>query len=534
MGCSLFTATFERRASCEKSFRSDWRFACGALLVVPGCFYDYMNDCNFNISLQCFYDQGGSGGTGGSPPGCVPSETNKDIDESCGAFVSPTGSDANGKGTREEPYLTIANAVKMKPRVYVCADAAKPFDEAVAPEADVAIYGGLDCANDWVYDPTKKSVWTAPSDSVPLTVTGSVSVEVYDFAITARDAEMPGGSSVAVVAAGDKTELALERCDVAAGAAKDGVTPTKPAGSGTPGQDGKPGADGCVDTMDKIGGSAGANMCDSVSYNGGPGGNGTTVEGANGSPGQPQPGIPPNDGAAGMGQAAGSCTSGNQGGDGVNGDPGLGATGLGTLTATGYQGATGADGQPNGTPGQGGGGGGGAKVCQKVDMNGKAQAGPGGGGGGAGGCPGTQPGKGGGPGGSSIGVASAGATVSLSEVIITTNNGGAGGTGGEGQSGGSGGTGGLAGSKNNDADAKACGGGDGGKGGNAGPGGGGLGGHSIGIAFTGAPPAMTKVVLNPGVAGPGGVAGAMNMTAGTQGDPGKACQTLDFDDGTCQ
>jgi hypothetical protein len=502
-----------------------------AVLAPAGCFFNDATDCNRNPALACFREnQGGSGGTGGSPPGCVPSETNKEIDDSCGAFVSPKGSDANGTGTKEAPYLTLGKAAEMTARVYACANPAEPFDEAVTPLADVVIYGGLDCANGWAYDPIKKSAWTAPNDSVPLTVTGSVNVEVVDFAISARDAMMAGGSSVAVLAAGDKAELMLERCDVVAGAGKDGLTPAKPEGSGMPGGDGQPGADGCADLMTKVGGDAGANMCDGMSYNGGSGGNGTKIEGANGSPGQPQPGTPPNDGAAGTGQlAVSSCTSGDQGGDGVNGDAGLGATGLGTLTASGYQGATGADGQPNGTPGQGGGGGGGAKICAKMGF-----AGPGGGGGGAGGCPGTQPGKGGGPGGASIGLVSVGANVSLAEVTISTNDGGAGGTGGNGQSGGKGGTAGQAGKDGGDADAKACGGGDGGKGGDAGPGGGGQGGHSIGIAFTGTAPSTTKVVLNPGVAGPGGVAGAMNMTTGTKGADGKACRTLNFDDGTCK
>jgi hypothetical protein len=507
--------------------------AGSALGILPGCFFDDMSDCNYNISLACYWNnQGGSGGTGGSPPGCMPSDTNKDIDGTCGAFVSPAGSDANGKGTKEAPYLTLGKAVQMNARVYACANADKPFDEALAPLADVVIYGGLDCANGWVYDPSKKSAWTAPKDSVPLSVTGSVNVEVYDFAITARDAGTAGGSSIGVLAAGDKAEMKLERCDVVAGAGKDGVTPAKPEGSGTPGENGKPGADGCVDLLDpKGGGQAGKNMCDAMSYEGGPGGAGTTASGGPGGDGQPQPGgTAPNDGLGGDAQIGNKqCTAGHGGAQGQEGEPGLGAVGLGTLLATGYQGTTSGDGKPNGTSGQGGGGGGGAKICAKMGY-----AGPGGGGGGAGGCPGTQPGKGGGPGGASIGLVSVGASVFLSEVIITTNNGGAGGTGGNGQSGGKGGTAGQAGKDGGDADAKACGGGDGGRGGDAGPGGGGLGGHSIGIAFTGTAPATTKVVLNPGVAGPGGVAGAMNMSPGTKGDDGQACPTLNFDDGTCK
>ncbi len=254
-------------------------------------------------SLDCFA-QGTT--TTSTPTECIPDAGNTDIANDCGAFVSPNGSDddAVGKGTKAAPYLTLTKALSETTtgRVYACAKPDKPFDEAVSPKADVTIYGGLDCANEWTYDAAKKSVWTAAADAVPLTVTGAVKVEVYDFALTARDAVMAGGSSIVVLAAGEKAELSLERCDVVAGDGQDGVTPEKPAGTGTPGAPGKDGANGCLDATSKLGGDAGTNMCDSVSYNGGPGGNGTTADGAAGSDGQPQPGTPPNDGAAGAAQ----------------------------------------------------------------------------------------------------------------------------------------------------------------------------------------------------------------------------------------
>lgn len=499
-----------------------------------GCFFDLADDCSFNMNLECYYNnQGGSGGTGGSAPECIPSATNKQIDESCGAFVSPTGSDATGDGTMGNPYLTLQKAADMKPRVYACANADKALDGAVEPKADVVFYGGFDCTalEDWVYDPTKKSAWTAPSDSVPLTVSGDIKVEVYDFAITARDAAMAGGSSLAVLAAGDKTELLLERCDVVAGAGKDGVTPETPSGTGTPGGAGKDGAAGCVDTTSKLGGDAGTNTCDGNSRNGGPGGNGTTADGGQGSDGQPQPGPTPADGKGGIGQiGAASCAAGEFGADGTAGTAGKGATTIGTLSASGYSGGTGGDGKADATAGQGGGGGGGAKACTGPNVG---NAGPGGGGGGAGGCPGTQVGKGGGPGGASIGVASVGALVTLNDVHIMTNKGGEGGTGGDGQSGGLGGNAGHAGTNKADGQASACDGGKGGKGGDAGPGGGGQGGHSVALAFSGTAPKQTKVVLNPGVAGGGGVAGAKDMTPGTKGGNGRSCGTLSFDKEIC-
>lgn len=498
----------------------------GAAPCVVGCF-DYGGDCGLNPALPCFWDGvGGSGGTGGSSPECIPSVTNKTIDDACGKFVSADGSDGND-GSKEMPFLTMAHAVEVAiakgESVYACADPTKPFDEVVEPTGEVAIYGGfVGCDKAWTYDPTTKSVWTAPADEVPLVAGGDAKVSVFDFVISARDAVKVGGSSIAVLAFGDTAALVMERCEVVAGNGKDGETPEKPAGTGTPGEDGKPGADGCVDTTGKLGGNGGQNMCEGVSREGGGGGNGTTVSGGPGGDGQPAGDF----GKGGDGQiAANASTVGGAGDGGTEGDPGDGATELGTLSSLGYTGKAGKSGKTSGTPGQGGGGGGGAKVC-----SGNTNAGPGGGGGGAGGC-GGKPGAGGGFGGASIGLVSAGATVTLSEVTVTANKGGAGGTGGDGQSGGKGGKGGSAGSENGDGEAQAQAGGTGGKGGNGGGGGGGLGGHSLGIAFMGAAPTMTKVTLAAGTAGVGGSGGNMTAIPTAKGQNGQACKTLSFGEG---
>lgn len=503
----------------------------GALLAGAGC-YDLFSDSQiFHAGgLDEVGGGGGTGGSGGGPGDCVPGEANPNIHTSCGVFVSPLGSDAEGDGSKEKPYLTLGAALSSKEvvagkPVYACADGENPFDEAVSLSSEVTIYGGLDCANEWVYDPTKKSAWTAPADTVPLSLGAGAKVAIYDVAILARDAVKEGGSSIGVLAT-QSSELLLERCDVVAGNGKDGSTPEKPAGTGDPGLPGEPGQDGCADATGKLGGNGGQNQCEGTSRNGGNGGTGTTGDGSPGGDGQPQPGPMPLDGKGGAAQVGvNQCKAGEPGAQGDSGAPSDGAQGIGALSVEGYTGVMGDDGQYKGAPGQGGGGGGGAKICQNMGF-----AGPGGGGGGAGGC-GGLPGKGGTPGGASIAIVSVGALITLTDVSIQTGMGGNGGTGGDGQSGGLGGNGGDAGSNNNDGEAKACDGGDGGRGGDGSPGGGGLGGHSLGIAFQGKPVTMTNVKIQLGDPGTGGQGGAMTLAPNAFGAPGKKCQTLDFNAG---
>jgi hypothetical protein len=80
---------------------------------------------------------------------------------------------------------------------------------------------------------------------------------------------------------------------------------------------------------------------------------------------------------------------------------------------------------------------------------------------------------------------------------------------------------------------KACPGGGGGQGGRGSSGGGGLGGHSAGIAFTGTAPVQTKVTIQHGNGGSGGIGGDMDMTSpGIVGGNGLGCTTLDFSNPT--
>lgn len=478
--------------------------------ATAGCFDILSNADDFRQGDGGSMGTGGTGGTGGTMTTsvaveCIPSGTSKAVDNTCGKFVSPNGNDDTGDGTQENPYATITKALAEGESIYVCAAAAKPYEEAVLIEkAGIYLFGGLDCTT-WVYDAALKTPLTAKPGELPLHLRGKATLRIEDFAITAQDApalmqgEYAAGKSSIGIVAEATTSLDMARCDVTAGKGGDGAPGEPPMGTAMAGPDGANGAKGCVGDTNNAGVDGGQNTCNGNDFSGGLSGTGTkTASGGNGSDGQPSGGPL---GEAGLGQTSVvTCDQGGNGEDGQNGelgDPGIGAAAsmLGNLSTTGIVGPGGADGA-SGKPGQGGGGGGGARMCQD------GTAGPSGGGGGAGGCGGAG-GKGGYAGGASIGILSLGATLLFENVKITTGAGGNGGAGASGQDGGAGGMGGMPGA--GDANAIACPGGKGGTGGKGGRGGGGLGGHSIGIAHTGTAPSATAdvVVGTPGVGGMG-------------------------------
>lgn len=496
----------------------------GTSVLFAGCF-DYLADCERAANCPPTDD-------GGPPPGCIPSENSSPVANTCGVFVSPAGVDGAGRGTKEKPLKTLAAALKMGSTIYACGSAGS-FNEALAVEKKVALFGGLDCSKGWAYDASKKAQLAAASDHVPLTFASAAhGSEVADFSITAAPATTPGGSSIAVL--DDGADLALTRCDIAAGKGADGAPGDAPVGSGQPGAnapDPTPATalDGCVAGVNVVvGGQPGQSTCGTDDTSGGSGGNGqnqSTGGAATDAPPQPQPNaMAGHDGTAGRPQDTKSCDPGNAGADGLPGaQPGAGATGIGEITSTGYQGPAATPGQSAGGHGYGGGGGGGAKKCSTGGT-----AGPAGGGGGAGGC-GGQPGSAGHSAGGSFAIIALDATVTLTGVKLTTVDGATGGAGGDGQPGGHGGNGGHAGSSNGDGSAFACAGGNGGQGGRGSSGGGGLGGHSIGVAFKGKAPVQKEVTVKHGQGGPGGIGGDMDKTSpGIVGGSGLGCATLDF------
>jgi hypothetical protein len=469
-------------------------------------------------------DTGGGGSDSGPPPECVPERlgTGAAVVDSCGIFVSSSlGNDtAPGVGSKAAPYKTLAAAVAAadtaKTRVYACAES---FTESVTLKGTTGLFGGLDCANAWVYAGGTKAKLTAAANTVPLTLSNTApSVELMDLEVTAADAVAEGGSSIAMVT--DAITASLTRCALIAGNGVKGADgmmlgespgPSKPT---DPLIAGNNGADACSNAdKDVPGGAYKENTLCMLSANpiGGTGGYGTTLLGKDGGValandqtavggfGQPNSGV---------WSCAGSSTgdTGLNGGAGMDGAGAIGAASLGKLSLAGYVGVAGQSGV-DGKPGQGGGGGGGAK--------GKAGCGgASGGGGGAGGCGGLG-GTGGKAGGASLGLVSLGATLSFMEVTIKLGTGGAGGDGGEGHSGRIGGTGGVGGVGSGMA-LSACRGGDGGQGGVGGQGGGGRGGHTIGIAASGATaPSTAGVTVTPGTPGAGGKGGTSQ-----DGDPG--------------
>jgi hypothetical protein len=471
-----------------------------------GCF-DLAGDCVYLLTCP------GGTGDGGPPPGCVPSMATGAVADTCGVFVSPMGDDGNA-GTKEAPLKTITAAIGKGTAVYACAGP-MPYPEALTVSKAVALYGALDCTS-WVYSAATKTQLAAAADAVPLSLASTAGgTEVHDFIITAADASMLGGSSIAVLV--DQADALLENVDVNAGSGAVGAAGMGQAQVMTPvTASGSAGTDDAACNLGGpiVGGGGGKNTCGTIATSGGIGGSGIAdVAGGPGGGGNPM--MTPTNAGAGQTSAL-ACTAGQPGAPGSTGTAGTGARGAGEVSASGYQGPTATAGMP-GTAGQGGGGGGGARECDMAMMF----AGPSGGGGGAGGCPGA-PGNASQSGGSSIGILSLNAKLTLTSTSITTRTGGAGGTGGDGQQGGAGG-------QPGNAVGNACGGGKGGQGGNGGPGGGGAGGHSVAIAIKGGtPPDLSSTTIIPGTAGAGGPGGDMDMTMQTKGDDGMACKTLDF------
>jgi hypothetical protein len=471
----------------------------------------------------------------GDPVGsCVPSENPDALDEKCGVWISHKGRDGNA-GLKDAPVKTLTEALERVwykgRRIYACAET---FDEELLVPAGYSVYGGLDCENGWrwIGDKTKTTL-TAPEGVIPLSVEGGDGAAVIeDFHIVARSINparggSAGRSSIAAMVKG--LGAIFRRSLLEAGDAAPGANGREqPESSARPGIAGNPGILACT-AAEIAGGVEVVNDCgtnddesdDSIS---GYGGGGRIPLGTSGDVGSP---LGPTNGGRGENEfGSGPCTAGGRGDDGIDGDTGAGATGIGWVTLTGYIGASGEDGRP-GTTAQGGGGGGGSKggsggsaLCPVAVAAGGAS----GGSGGTGGCGGLG-GKGGIGGGSSIALMCLSAGLLFEDTVLKAGNGGDGGNGTAGQTGGVGAAGGPGGGL---ASATAlhpgCRGGAGGNGGNGGHGGGGQGGHSLGIAYLSRLPETQGATIITGKAGAGGLGAAPEYS----GTPGVKADTLDF------
>jgi hypothetical protein len=418
------------------------------------------------------------------------------LTETFGVFVAPTGSDTTGTGSRAQPYATVGHAMDEAKtaglaRVYACGSAGNYTENLVVASSrtGITVYGGLNCTTTpatWTYSASDKAT-VAPASGYALQATAAVTFEDFGFVSSAGTA--PGASSIAVFAS-NATGVALDRCNVQAGAGAAGQDPpqamqTAPALDGNAGgasiNGGGAGAGGlaqangtCPTSVGGAGGSAVAGELDGQSGQVGPSNAGTSA--ACNTPLMPKGGGP---GAKGSAGSSGSA-----------------ASDWATFAVTGWTPLAGQAGGP-GSAGQGGGGGG---------VQGVVSSAGGGGGGGAGGCGGAG-GAGAGGGGSSIAVLLFDATVTLSACTLSSSAAGPGGNGAAGQPGQNGGGGGAG---NNLDD---CNGGAGGVGGPGGPGGGGAGGLSAGVVWTGTMPTISGGTQTPGAPGVAGMNGDASVTA---------------------
>jgi hypothetical protein len=427
---------------------------------------------------------GGTSGSGGTGSGlvCPGDPADGPVPASdCGIWVSTSlGDDAND-GSQAAPVATLTHAIELAAkgpgRVYACGGETWPGPVTVP--GNVSLHGGFDCAAGWAYVGKEKRASVVSATPLGL-IWDSGEVEqtwFTDFHVEAGPAVEPGGSSMAVFVRGN-VPLDAERCYLVAGDAMDGA-------DGAPGGDtlapsGIHGADGaaaCSAPVSK-GGATTETVCDVGSSKGGAGGDAGPMVAADGADGEPLANPPAGSGGAGQ-QAAPSCTVGQPGAIGKNGEYGLGAWGRGRLTVDGYIGLKGKDGAP-GTTGQGGGGGGAsfgkAAVCGAANPGGAA-----GGSGGSGGCGGKE-GQGGQAGGASVAFASRSQkTVTIAGSVFVAGRGGNGGNGGKPQAGGKAALPGQGGAGMGSI-APGCAGGPGGPGGSGGWGGGGMGGPSAAVA----------------------------------------------------
>jgi hypothetical protein len=442
-------------------------------------------------------------------PGRSPLEQPCLVDDAYGVFVSPTGSDVTGRGTRAAPFQTIGQGMrsaKPRTRVFVCDNGAGYSDPIVADQAidGLALYGGFDCAT-WVPSAAARAR-VLPKDGPAIVLQGlRVGITLENFDLRAADAAV-GASSIAA-RIDESVGVVFRRSRIASGKGGMGFD----GRNGDIGQNGPPpGADQlgrapfCATGVTQKGGVPVVSTCGSTGGNGGYGTNSTIGLRSNpGTDGQPMSDVSP----ANRPNAGTTCRSdtdtpgvvdGSRGADGTPGVPGASAPSGGTFSATGYEphgpGGDGTDGHPA----QGGGGGVGCPSSVTC-------VGPSGGAGGAGGC-GGQHGTGGGAGGASIGLLSWRSAVVLDQCDVVSAQGGAGGRGGHGAMGGKGAAGGI-GNEGHDGSDPSGAGGPGGEGGSGAAGAGGNGGPTYAIVFMGQRPAQISGTTVTSSGGPGGAGG---------------------------
>jgi len=483
------------------------RHPLASLLAALGCAAGAVafGGCGLDVFADCSVTKTCAGGGQASTQAVCTLDGDPSEPSPCGLYVASFGKDDN-PGTAERPLRTLSKAIEKvhaeggRP-IYACAET---FLEPLTLHGGEVIHGGYNCATGtrWSAQAGVTTI-SASANEVPLRVRSGGPTVLSNLKVIAADATLPGTSSIAVIAEG--ADLRLVRSHLEAGRGANGKTPpSEPVGAST-GAAGKMGSPACTySTPQEV-----VTMCGVVESIGGSGGFGTSPWGKAGRNSSHGKDVSGGYGGEPEEFTLTECTAGGPGDEGSVGAPGNHGTLLGTISANGYEGAAGTNGS-EGSVGLAGGGGGAALGGAGVSKcpTGGSLHGAGGGTGGTGGC-GGKGGAGGGPGGASFGLMSLDARVTFEEVTIVTAGGGKGGDGASGQAGGKGGIGGPGGAPPLISPLKpGCDGGKGGKGGDGGNGGGGRGGHSIGIAYVGNAPAVTKgVSFELGLEGPGGQGG---------------------------
>jgi hypothetical protein len=280
------------------------------------------------------------------------------IDELYGIFVSPTGNDTTGAGTRAAPFATIGKGVQVAAqrslRVYACDNGSGYAEQLDLPDG-TRLHGGFSCTT-WNYLEPQRSAVHAPA-SPGLAIRAAVSaVLVEDIDIDTPDAAASATSLAVLIDA--SSNVTLRRMKIVAG--KGGI--------GLNGVIGAQGSDGADVTASLVGSDA---ICPSpddghlggswsaASTCGSKGGAGGTAykgsDGTAGVGGTPRTNVsPPNVDNGGAKGVAGA--DGGAGSPGDAGAAGVATTTTGVFTNTGYSpaaaavAATGSD----GNAGQGG------------------------------------------------------------------------------------------------------------------------------------------------------------------------------------
>jgi hypothetical protein len=454
--------------------------------------------------------QGGQGGSGGNtPPDCVPSEAGGAVGAECGIFVSSSLGDDGNDGKQDKPVASIKKALEIAGNspIYVCTEET-PYGVDVLIESAVEMYGGVDCANGWVYDAAKPTRIATAAGQITMRIKGVTgAVRIEDFDLTAANAVEDGGSSVGMFVA-NSMDVTLRRVNITAGTGVDGadaVLVPFPAGD-FPNQAALNGnAADDPDTAANLGGAAKPCNCPAAAgeTTGGKGGDEVAAPGQAGEDGLPNFG-------GGTGGLPDDCSPADSKGNAATPTPdAAGAMVLGTIDPElGWVPQPGA-GDAHGKAGQGGGGGAGGP--NNVGA---------GGGGGCGGC-GGKGGPGGQGGGASIALLALDSTVTTEGGTFTAQLAGAGGDGDVGQAAqlifGFGG----------DSTSGGCDGGNGGLGAPGAPGGGGAGGVSAAIVAKGGKPVVTGTDL---VADAAAAPAGLGAGADNNGEIGVTQDTLELAD----